>query len=295
MAQRVVQYQAAFQLSQSAPQLYDLAYLHRQMNETLGIKNIDKLIPSSEDATPRDPVSENMGALMGKPMKAFIYQDHEAHLATHQSFMQDPMIAQGIGQNPMAQQIMGSLQAHIAEHIGFLYRKQIEERLGAPLPGPDEKMPEEIELQLSRLIADAGKQLTQIHQQEAAKQQAQQQAQDPMFQLEQAKVQIAQQEAAAKMQKVQGDLAIRTQELQLKAQAEAAKTQANAGKTQAEMQANAVKTQADMERAQLKLQQDAQEFRQKIDQAAQMHVLNLQAQAERNRLQAQKARKPSKE
>lgn len=295
MAQRVVQYQAAFQLSQSAPQLYDLAYLHRQMNETLGIKNIDKLIPTSEDATPRDPVSENMGALMGKPMKAFIYQDHEAHLATHQSFMQDPMIAQGIGQNPMAQQIMGSLQAHIAEHIGFLYRKQIEERLGAPLPGPDEKMPEEIELQLSRLIADAGKQLTQIHQQEAAQQQAQQQAQDPMFQLEQAKVQIAQQEAAAKMQKVQGDLAIRTQELQLKAQAEAAKTQANAGKTQAEMQANAVKTQAEMERAQLKLQQDAQEFRQKIDQAAQMHVLNLQAQAERNRLQAQKARKPNKE
>ena len=295
MAQRVVQYQAAFQLSQSAPQLYDLAYLHRQMNETLGIKNIDKLIPTSEDATPRDPVSENMGALMGKPMKAFIYQDHEAHLATHQSFMQDPMIAQGIGQNPMAQQIMGSLQAHIAEHIGFLYRKQLEERLGAPLPGPDEKMPEEIELQLSRLMADAGKQLTQIHQQEAAKQQAQQQAQDPMFQLEQAKVQIAQQEAAAKMQKVQGDLAIRTQELQLKAQAEAAKTQANAGKTQAEMQANAVKTQAEMERAQLKLQQDAQEFRQKIDQAAQMHVLNLQAQAERNRLQAQKARKPNKE
>jgi hypothetical protein len=117
MAQRVVQYQAAFQLAQAAPQLYNLPYLHRQMIETLGLKNADKLIPTDEDQKPRDPVSENMGALMGKPMKAFIYQDHQAHLTTHQAFMQDPMIMQGIGQNPMAQQIMGSLQAHIAEHM----------------------------------------------------------------------------------------------------------------------------------------------------------------------------------
>jgi hypothetical protein len=286
MAQRVVQYQAAFQLSQSAPQLYDLAYLHRQMNETLGIKNIDKLIPSSEDAKPRDPVSENMGALMGKPMKAFIYQDHEAHLATHQSFMQDPMIAQGIGQNPMANQIMGSLQAHIAEHLGFLYRKQIEERLGAPLPGPDDAMPEEIELQLSRLIADAGKQLTQIHQQEAAQQQAQQAAQDPLFQLEQAKVKIAEQEAAAKMQKVQGDLALKAQELQLKAQADAAKAQPDAIKAQAD----AIKLQQEQVAAQARRAQEAAEFNQKFQQAAEMHNLNLQAQLERSRLQIEQAR-----
>ena len=215
MAQRVVQYQAAFQMAQSAPQIYDMPYLHKQMLETLGIKNVDKLIPGSENAKPRDPVSENMGALLGKPMKAFIYQDHEAHLATHQSFMQDPMIMQAIGQNPMAQQIMGSLQAHIAEHIGFQYRKQLEERLGAPLPGPDEELPEEFELQLSRVVADAGKQLTQIHQQEAAQQQAQQQAQDPLLQLQQQELQIKQMDIQRKMQKDQADIAIDEKKLQL--------------------------------------------------------------------------------
>ena len=215
MAQRVVQYQAAFQMAQSAPQIYDMPYLHKQMLETLGIKNVDKLIPGSENAKPRDPVSENMGALLGKPMKAFIYQDHEAHLATHQSFMQDPMIMQAIGQNPMAQQIMGSLQAHIAEHIGFQYRKQLEERLGAPLPGPDEELPEEFELQLSRVVADAGKQLTQIHQQEAAQQQAQQQAQDPLLQLQQQELQIKQMDIERKIQKDQADIAIDEKKLQL--------------------------------------------------------------------------------
>jgi len=215
MAQRVVQYQAAFQMAQSAPQIYDMPYLHRQMLETLGIKNVDKLIPGSENAKPRDPVSENMGALLGKPMKAFIYQDHEAHLATHQSFMQDPMIMQAIGQNPMAQQIMGSLQAHIAEHLGFQYRKQLEERLGAPLPGPDEELPEEFELQLSRVMADAGKQLTQIHQQEAAQQQAQQQAQDPLIQLQQQELQLKQMDIQRKAQKDQADIALDEKKLQL--------------------------------------------------------------------------------
>ncbi len=306
MAQRVVQYQAVFQMAQAAPQIYDLPHLHRQMIETLGIKNADKIVPTAEDRKPVDPVSENMAALVGKPLKAFIYQDHDAHIATHTSFMQDPMIAASIGQNPMAQQIMASLQAHIAEHLGFSYRKQIEERLGVPLPPPDEPLPENIEVQLSRLVADAGKQVTQAHQQQAAQQQAQQQAADPLFQLEQAKVQIAQQEAAAKMQKVQGELQLKAQELQLKAQADA-------GKTQVDMQANAVKTQAEMQaatqrmqqeaqaemlrqrqeadRAQMKLQREAQEFQQKMRQAAEMHVLNLQAQAERNRLQAESATK----
>jgi hypothetical protein len=173
MAQRVVQYQAAFQMSEKAPQIYDLPYLHRQMLEVLGIKNADKIIPMSDDQKPRDPVSENMSALVGKPIKAFIYQDHDAHIATHTSFMQDPMIAGTIGQNPMAQQIMASLQAHIAEHLGFSYRKQIEERLGVPLPPPDEQLPEDMEVQLARLVADAGKQVAQAHQQQAAQQQAQ--------------------------------------------------------------------------------------------------------------------------
>jgi hypothetical protein len=215
MAQRVVQYQAAFQMSEKAPQIYDLPYLHRQMLEVLGIKNADKIIPMSDDQKPRDPVSENMSALVGKTIKAFIYQDHDAHIATHTSFMQDPMIAGTIGQNPMAQQIMASLQAHIAEHLGFSYRKQIEERLGVPLPPPDEQLPEDMEVQLARLVADAGKQVAQAHQQQAAQQQAQQQAQDPLFQLEQAKVKIQEMEVSRKAAKDQTDAQIAGQKLQL--------------------------------------------------------------------------------
>jgi len=217
MAQRVVQYQAAFQMAQTAPQIYDLPYLHRQMIEVLGIKNGDKIVPLAEDQKPRDPISENMGALVGKPMKAFMYQDHEAHLTAHQSFMQDPMILQSIGQNPQAQQIMAGLQAHIAEHLGFMYRKQIEERLGAPLPAPNEEMPEEIELQLSRLVADAGKQLTQIHQTQAAQQQAQQQAQDPLFQLQQQELQVKMQDVQRKAEKDAADIAIDQEKLKLEA------------------------------------------------------------------------------
>lgn len=215
MAQRVVQYQAVLQMAQQAPQIYDLPQLHRQMIDVLGIKNADKLVPTTEDQKPRDPVSENMAVLVGKPVKAFIYQDQDAHIATHQSFMQDPMIAQTIGQNPMAQQLMAALQAHIAEHLAFKYRKQIEERLGAPLPMPDEELPEEIEIQLARLVADAGKQLTQIHQQEAAQQQAQQQQQDPLFQLQQAEVQIKQSDVQRKAQKDQADIALAQERLEL--------------------------------------------------------------------------------
>lgn len=215
MAQRVVQYQAAFQMAQSAPQIYDLPFLHRQMLETLGIKQADKIVPLAEDQKPRDPISENMGALTGKPLKAFIYQDHDAHIATHTSFMQDPMIASAIGQNPMAQQIMAALQAHIAEHLAFSYRKQIEERLGVQLPPPDEPLPEEIEVQLARLVADAGQQLTQIHQQQAAQQQAQQVQQDPLFQLQQAELQVKQQEVQRKAQKDAADVQIDQEKLKL--------------------------------------------------------------------------------
>ena len=215
MAQRVVQYQAAFQMAQSAPQIYDMPYLHRQMIEVLGIKNADKLVPLPDDQKPRDPISENMGALTGKPMKAFIYQDHDAHMAAHQSFIQDPMIAAAIGQNPMAQQIMAALQAHIAEHLGFAYRKQIEERLGVPLLAPDQEMPEEMELQLSRVVADAAKQLAQMHQAQAAQQQAQQVQQDPLFQLQQAELQVKQQEVQRKAMKDQQDAVIDREKLKL--------------------------------------------------------------------------------
>ena len=183
MAQRVVQYQAVHQLSTTAPQIYNLPQLHRQMIEGFGVKNADKLVPTDQDAEPLDPVSENMNVLMGKPLKAFLNQDHQAHLAAHSAFMQDPMIMQALGQNPMATQMMAALQAHIAEHMGYSYRKQMEEKIGAPLPIPGKKLPEELEIELSRMMAQAGQQLSQTHKQQAAQKEAEQQAQDPVFQL----------------------------------------------------------------------------------------------------------------
>ena len=239
MAQRVVQYQAVLQMAQSAPQIYDLPQLHRQMIEVLGVKNADKLVPTSADQKPRDPVSENMSALSGKPLKAFLNQDHDAHIAVHMSFLQDPMIAQQIGQNPQAQQIMASLQAHIAEHTGFQYRKQIEERLGVTLPPPDEELPESIEYELSRLLADAGKQLTQAHQQQAAQAQAQQQMQDPLFQLQQAELQVKQADVQRKAQKDQADLQLAAKKLQIQEVEAMAKIKAEDKRTSSqEAQAN---------------------------------------------------------
>ena len=218
MAQRVVQYQAVLQMAQQAPQIYDLPQLHRQMIDVLGIKNADKLVPTKDDIKPSDPVSENMNALTGTPIKAFIYQDHDAHMATHQAFIQDPMIAQTIGQNPQAQQIMAALQAHIAEHLGFKYRKQMEEKLGVSLPAPNDEMSEEMEVQLARVMADAGKQLTQQNQQQAAQKKAQEQQQDPAFQLQQAELQVKQQEVQRKAQKDQGDMQVKQADLQRKTQ-----------------------------------------------------------------------------
>ena len=218
MAQRVVQYQTVLQMAQATPQIYDLPQLHRQMIEVLGIKNADKLVPTTDDMKPADPVSENMNALVGKPIKAFIYQDHAAHMATHQAFMQDPMIAQAIGQNPAAQQIMSSLQAHLAEHLGFMYRQQMEEKLGAPLPGPNEEMPEDMEVPLSRLLAQAGQQLTQANQQQAAQQQAQQKAQDPVVQMQQMELQLKQAEQQRKAAKDQADAQLDAARLQLDTQ-----------------------------------------------------------------------------
>ena len=236
MAQRVVQYQAVLQMSQSAPQIYDLPQLHRQMIEVLGVKNADKLVPTEDDAKPTDPISENMDALNGKPLKAFIYQDHEAHIATHQSFMQDPMIAQMIGQNPQAQRIMASLQAHIAEHTGFLYRKQMEEKLGAPLPIPNAELSEEVELNLARLAAQAGQQITQARQQQAAQQAAQKQAQDPLMQLKQAELQVKQQEVQRKTQKDQTDAQLQAAELQRKSKKDQADAMIDAEQLKIEQQ-----------------------------------------------------------
>ena len=218
MAQRVVQYQAVLQMSQQAPQIYNLPQLHRQMIEVLGVKNADKLVPTEDDAKPTDPVSENMNVLTGTPVKAFLIQDHEAHIVTHQSFMKDPMIAGAIGQNPQAQQMMAALNAHIAEHLGFRYRAQLQEKLGVELPPPNAELPEDIEVHLASLIAEGAKQLTAQHEQEAAQQAAQQQQQDPVFQMQQAELQVKQQDVQRKAQKDQGDMQIKQGELQRKMQ-----------------------------------------------------------------------------
>jgi hypothetical protein len=216
MSQRVVQYQAVIQLSQTAPQIYNLPQLHRQMLEVLGIRDAAKLVPVEEDEKPTDPVTENMNVMNGKPVKAFIYQDHEAHITVHMSAIQDPNIQQLIGQNPMANQIGAAIQAHIAQHVGFAYRRRIEEQLGIPLPSPEEEMPEELELQVSRLVAESAKRVLANSQAEAAQQQAQQQAQDPIVQMQQAELQIKQGELALKDKKLQVDAAAKADELGLR-------------------------------------------------------------------------------
>ena len=218
MSQKVVQYQAVLQLAQQAPQLYDLAYLHRQMLEVLGIQNAQKLVPMEDDEKPKDPISENIAAVKGKPMKAFIFQDHDAHIIAHQSFMMDPMVMKTIGQNPQANMIMAALQAHIAEHLGYQYRAQIEKQMGVPIPGPDEKLPDDVEVQLSRLIAQASQQLLQQHQGEAAQQQIQQQMQDPIVQMQQAQLKIEQDDAKRKAIKDSADIALKKEQLKVEQQ-----------------------------------------------------------------------------
>lgn len=224
MSQKVVQYQAVMQLAQSAPQLYDLPYLHRQMIEVLGVKNADKIVPLPDDQKPRDPVTENMDAITGKPLKAFIYQDHEAHIAVHMALGNDPKMAQMIGQNPQAQQITATLQAHIMQHVAFQYRREIEKQLGValpPLPQDDNEeydIPPEMEVQLAQVSAMAAARLLQKDQAEMQMQQAAQQMQDPLVQMQQMDLQIKQMEAQTKQMKAQMDAQIRQEELRLKEQ-----------------------------------------------------------------------------
>jgi len=206
MSQKVVQYQAVMQMAQANPQIYDQVELNKQMLEVLGVKNIGKLIPSADDQKPKDPVSENMNIINGKPVKAFIYQDHEAHIKVHMTAMQDPKIAQLIGQNPQAQVIQAAAMAHINEHIAFAYRQQIEKQLGASLPAPDDTLPETVEVELSKLTAQAAEQLLQLNQKEAAQQQAQQQAQDPLIQMQQQELAIKEKEVMIKEQKTMADI-----------------------------------------------------------------------------------------
>lgn len=235
MAQKVVQYQAALQLAQGAPDIYDLPLLHRQMLEVLGIKDVDKIVPLEDDFKPQDPVVENMNILNSKPIKAFLYQDHEAHMKVHMNMVQDPKILQLVGQSPNAQAIQAAMQAHIAEHLAFQYRIEIEKMLGVPLPPEDEPLPEDIEVELSRAVAMASDKLLQKDQAETQQQQAQQQAQDPIMQLQQAEFQLKQAEFEHKKTMDQAELA-------LKAQAEQAKN---------ERETKRIDTQAEIAGAQL--------------------------------------------
>jgi hypothetical protein len=221
MAQKIVQYQAVLQLAMQAPQMYNMPLLHRQMLDVLGIKEANKLIPMEEDQKPKDPVSENQNVLMMKPVKAFMYQDHEAHIAVHMSAMQDPKIMALLQNNPMAQQLQAAMMAHINEHLGFEYRKQIEQQLGMPLPpqkdesGEDVNMSPEVEAQLAPMLAQAAQRLLQMNQSQAQQQQAQQQQQDPLIQMQQQELQIKQQDLQRKAQKDQMDAQLKQAQLQI--------------------------------------------------------------------------------
>ena len=217
MAQKITQYQAVIQLAQQAPQLYDLPLLHRQMIEILGIKNASKLVPTEDDAIPTDPIQENQNVLMGKPVKAFIEQDHEAHITVHMAAIQDPKLQALMQNNPMAQSIMAAAMAHVNEHLGFQYRKDIEKTLGVMLPTEEQnkQMPPEIAAQVAQMSAMAATRLLQQNQQQAAQEQAQQAAQDPIVQMQQQELQIKQQELQRKMQKDQADAQLKAQQLQV--------------------------------------------------------------------------------
>jgi hypothetical protein len=253
LSQKVVQYQAVIQLAQTAPQLYDLAYLHRQMLEVLGIKNAEKLVKLDEDAHPLDPISENMNAVNGKPMKAFIYQDHDAHIAAHQAFMTDPVVTKTIGQNPQANQIMAALQAHMAEHLGFQYRSQIEKQMGVALPAPDKELPATIEVQLSRLVAQASQQLLAIHKGEAAQQKADEEAKDPLVQLQQQELQLKQADLQRKQQKDAADSQAKMAQIQVEQQRIQAQTQGESMKLQAEAERHAIETQEKLQMEKMRL------------------------------------------
>jgi hypothetical protein len=221
MAQKIVQYQAVLQLAMQAPQMYNMPLLHRQMLDVLGIKEANKLIPMDDDQKPTDPVSENQNVLMMKPVKAFMYQDHQSHIAVHMSAIQDPKIMQLLQNNPMAPQLQAAMMAHINEHLGFEYRKQIEQQLGMPLPpqkdeaGEDINMDPEVEARLAPMLAQAAQRLVQQNQQEAQQQQAQQQQQDPLIQMQQQELQLKQGELDRKKQKDATDAQLKQQQLQL--------------------------------------------------------------------------------
>ena len=252
MAQKIVQYQAVFQLAQQSPNLYNMPLLHRQMLDVLGIKDAKKLVPMDEDQKPTDPVTENQNVLMMKPVKAFMYQDHQAHIQVHMMAMQDPKIQQLLQNNPMAQQMAAAMMAHINEHLGFEYRKQIELQLGFNLPpqqdesGEEINMDPEVEARLAPLLAQAAQQLMQKNQGEVAQQQAQQQAQDPIIQIQQQELQLKQAEQQRKAQKDQQDAQLKMQQLQVERERIQTQADIEAKKLEQDEKYDALKTAAQM-------------------------------------------------
>jgi hypothetical protein len=269
MAQKIVQYQAVLQLAQGAPQIYNLPVLHRQMLEVLGIRNAQKLIPLQEDMDPKDPITENMDVLTMKPLKAFIYQDQTAHITAHQAFMQDPQVAAMIGQNPQAQAMMAALQAHIAEHFAFKYREQIEQQLGAPLPyykeDDENQMPRDVEVQISRAVAQAAQQLTTLNMAEAQQKEAQQKAEDPIIQMQQQELALKAEEQKRKAAKDMSDAELKKLEIETHRQLETDRLNLDAHKLGAQTAYDKDKLDRDSEIRGAKMGMDSAKSREQFD------------------------------
>ena len=249
LSQRVVQYQAVIQMAQMAPDIYDLPQLHRGMLEILGIKHADKLVPLEEDMKPTDPVTENQHILKGEPAKAFLHQDHQSHIQVHMAMLQDPTIAQLIGQNPRAPMIQAALTAHVAEHVGFMMRQKIEQQLGLPLPPEGEQLPVNVEIALSAMMAQAANQVLQQDQAKAAQQQAMQQMQDPVVQMQQAELQLRAKEIELKEKKIMLDAATAADKQELEEQKVAGNLELEALRVGAQINESKNKAQFEQERA----------------------------------------------
>ena len=214
MAQRIMQYQAALQLAETNPQIYDLPVLHRQMLEVLGIKEADKVVPAEDDIPVRDPVSENMDIITGSPVKSYIWQDHEAHIATHMAAAEDPSILQLMEKDPNAQAKQSALMAHVSEHAAFQYRVQIQEQMGVDMPPPDEELTDDVEVSLSRIVSQAADRLLAERKGEAAQKEKEEQAEDPVLQMRREEIEIKKMEVQAKVSDQQARLALDQQKAQ---------------------------------------------------------------------------------
>jgi hypothetical protein len=308
MAQKIVQYQAVMQLASQSPTLFNMPLLNRQMLEVLGIKNANKLVPMDEDQKPTDPVSENQNILMSKPVKAFMYQDHPSHIVVHMSVMQDPKILSLLQNNPQAPQLQAAMMAHINEHLGFEYRKQIEQQLGMSLPpqqdesGEDINMSPEVEARLAPMLAQAAQRLLQQNQQQAQQQQQQQQAQDPLIQMQQQELQIKQADQQRRAQKDQADIELKKQQMQMDAMKalgqhtlDDKRLKVDALKIASELKANQQQTKMDMTLDVLKHMSDQHHEDQLRVMQERMQMRQQQSQLTQTHMQTQSRQQPKKE